>query len=415
MSVSCRTIVSTWVLFLVVAGEAGSLTGGEAGGGDRDAIGVAIQGYQANREAFPSIRCRFRATKAKARSIEEAIQGAFVGDPIVYECLWVVNGAKVRHEALCRSAPGNPEEVFSTTKNKATANQGSTDGVHAQATEVAVPCFSTGVLRNGSYALSYAPLGQTANLYPSDLEDPYGIRLTPFSMDIMGRDEMVNPARVLQDCLGGMFSGSFDGAEKVLGADTLAFTATYKSGNASSIGKPAYRFLLDPRRGYLPIHTWGTRPDTAKRAYEAYMTHVRACSRDRWFPERSVVIWDIGGKGPYTCQEIKVLELDVDNPPADQDLCADLKAGTQVNVRGRPEWLVLRADEKVMATALEPLHQRCIEAGKKHGEQAEFAKRAEPKPAPDNRLRWLVTAMVGCGLAAAVLWSVLRWRRPKAR
>jgi len=410
-----RALSLACLVSFCLSGLAGLGLAAEPAGGDREAIAVAAQGYLSNRESFPTIRCRFRAVRAKAHSVDDAIKGDLVGDQIVHEGLWLVNGAKVKHELVCKQEPRSLGEITSRPKIAKGSSEDKAATPKAERSSVAVPCASRFVLRDGSYTLTYSPLILGANLFPIDMKDPAGIRLTPFGMDIMGPDEMVNPGRVLQDCLGGMFSGTFDGAERVRGTDTLAYTALYKSGNPSSVGKPAYRFLLDPRRGYLPIHTWGTRPDTAKKTYEAYITHVRACSRDRWFPERSVVVLDIGGKGPFTVDEIKVLELDVDNAPLDQDFFLSLRAKTQVNVETRPEWVTIQDDERIGVDDLPRLHQRCIEHGKMRTKQSELAKPAEPKPAPDNRLRWIVTTVAGCVLAVAVVWSVFRWRRPKAR
>jgi hypothetical protein len=409
---------------VLLAGAPLRVAGAQPASRDRDAIGVAAEGYQANREAFSSIRCRHVVTKTSTRSVEDALRGSFVGDPLVFDCLWLVHGAKVRYEKVCRSAPKDLAPLIEAARKEQDRTQADSGGAKSKKFSFSVPCANSGVLRNGSYGLAYTPdTAQGANLFPPDQEDGYGVRMTPFDMDIMGGDETGNPARVLKDCLEGRYSGSFDGTEKVLGVDALAFTARFTSdlGKPPSIGKVAYRLLFDPRRGYLPIHMSGGDWETGEKRYETYMTHVRACSRDRWFPERCVVVSGFSGKGPHSCTEVKVVELDVDNPPPDEEFCTVLGAGASVSVRNRREFFTLQADEKVMATDLERLHQRCIEGGKKYAEEEALAKRAglakwaEPDLVPHNRLRWLLTAGVGCALAAAVVWSLSRWRRRKAR
>ncbi len=322
---------------------------------ERDALGVMAQGYLSNREAFQWIRCRFRMIRGRAASVEEALKGN-ISNPIEYRGLWLVDGPNVRYELVCDPAVLEPALKKLKTGDREEGPQVKEPEKRGRRRVTAsLPCSSEYCLKNESYSLGYSPLIAGGNLHPKDSPNRGGIRVTPFSMDVMGPDEMSGPANVLQDCVRGKFFGRFDGREEVRGVEVLVASA------GKTEATLRLKYYLDPNRGFLPIYLWDTNPTTGRKLCEAYITDIKECSHGRWFPERSVVVFGVGATPPFKTQEIKVLELDVDNRPSKRDFYLDLPAGTQISIPTRSQWVTFAQDERVGLDDLQRLHQRCIE------------------------------------------------------
>lgn len=378
--------------------------GGEAelAGTDRDAIGVMAEGYLSNREAFQSIRCRFGLIRAKAASVEEALEGKFT-EPIHYQGLWLVDGQRVRYELMC-----DPEVFNSAMERAETGRKGTVPTESGSPSMVAVPCTSEFHLSDGSFSLGYSPLIRGANLRTREMPNPAAIRKTPFSMDIMGPNETTNPGSVLRACLDGRLVGRFDGTEEVMGVELLGAIA----GRTPETLR--HKFFLDPKRGFLPIHVFDTYVESGKRIYEAYITDVRECSGGRWFPERSVVVWDVDSSPPFPIQEITIVELHVDTPPSGGEFYLDLPEGTRVSVPGRSEMTTLKSDERVGLRDLAELNARCVADGKRYA--AKFASAALPNRADRGGspvLRWGL--VIGSVLALACVVILIAVRATGAR
>jgi hypothetical protein len=112
--------------------------------------------------------------------------------------------------------------------------------------------------------------------------------------------------------------------------------------------KPFVRYHIDPAQGYL---TSGivTINDKGVEA-PSFLLEAKKCSKDRWFPMRSVrVVPTTGPNGPtFFVRKIEVVELEVDRRPAAEEFQIDLPAGTLVVVQnGKDSGYRIKQDESV--------------------------------------------------------------------
>jgi hypothetical protein len=116
------------------------------------------------------------------------------------------------------------------------------------------------------------------------------------------------------------------------------------------------KFSFEPARGYLPVRAesyW-----SGKRRIQTFVTEVRSCSGDQWFPEHTVQVATPDRGDFYDIAEIQLLELDADKHPAPADFAIDLPAGTNVSeqaVRGPAKSFTLKQNEKIQIESLPEL------------------------------------------------------------
>jgi hypothetical protein len=179
---------------------------------------------------------------------------------------------------------------------------------------------------------------------------------TPFGLGVMGRDEQDNPGRLLREALAGRYYGVYEGVETFDG-EKLSKVTIGKSKDVLAV-----TFWIDPGRGFLPIRTIdrATRPGSL--LFLSVIREVKQCSGGRWFPMRAIVVDDPTSTGrPLRARAFRVLELDVDHPPADDLLAVDLPGGTQVAESGGDpaSFLVFQQPERVRVDGLATLLERC--------------------------------------------------------
>jgi hypothetical protein len=84
-------------------------------------------------------------------------------------------------------------------------------------------------------------------------------------------------------------------------------------------------------KGCLPVFKTACYPQTTKRSYEMRTTDILSCSKGRWFPKRTVIIWDPDVKQTsFRVDIVEVTKLDVDTPPHNE-LVLHLPPGVQVS------------------------------------------------------------------------------------
>lgn len=346
---------------------------------DRSALGVLREGYLANRESFPFIDCRFQFVRTEARTISDCLAGRFIGKRVIQRGHWLVNGPEQRYELVCEAA------VTKAMEKRLEEEAKKRRGARSDRAGISVPLECADHLyltSRDSYSMSYGPLLSGANIFPKGVEDGWGIRITPFSMDAMGPNESANPARYLKDCLDGRFVGRYLGTQQVNGvAVMMAAVGTSKEIMAETFG-------FDPARGFLPVYFSRRDPKTGKRHSEVHVTNAKRCSQNRWFPMRSVVVNDPDSKAPFKVEEIAVTHLDVDAEPARERFFLDLPAGAQVNVPGEPAWRNLRKPERVNARDIARVYNECVEAGKAYAAKVGNAEAGKGRARSFTGISW---------------------------
>jgi hypothetical protein len=393
--------VNAWLFLTAISSIAVADTGGE-----QSALHVLSEGYLHNRNSFDSIDCRFTLARTTARSTSEAIAGQFVGKTVSYACLWLVNKEYVRFEKKC------PEDLKKETvavmeKHAKSGAAGSSKGPSV----LAIPCKDELLLRNrnSSYGLSYSELIECATLTPKGVRDEGGIRGTPFDMEVMAADEYSNPHRNLQDCISGRFDGKYVGKENVKGRNLEVVSLAHKG------KQERMRFGFDPERGYLPVYISDRAPeDGYTLTYEAFITDARKCSGGRWFPTRCVVVYLRHSKvdGEIRVVEIKVTQLDVDNPPAHDRFDITIPAGFQVSVPSLDnQWLHVSTAITVGPGSLAQLHAMCADHGKTYLEKRKIPNDRPVLQSPG----WKRFVAMGVGLVVILSCLFFIWIRKRQR
>ena len=324
----------------------------------------AAEGHSANRKAFGFLRCRFRLTEGKAATREDALAGIIV-EAVRSEVLWLVDDSgNTRYERLC------DPKVYKAGLERAgrpIARQsvegpagGAPKGAGGFPGTFCLPCRNERVLRYGGLALSYGDVINASNVFTKGQPQP-GIDLNPFSMNMMGRDEFVNPGRLLHDVIEGRVVGRFEGRKTIGGVEVLPVSVDLDA-RPSNL---RWRWCLDPNRGFLPLETSIADMVRSATVSLAVTTEIRACTKDRWFPIRSVIVHN-PERAPFRVQIVEVTELDVDRPPRASDFYLDLPAGTNASLPGVPGPMSVRlkAPERILGTELGALRDRIIAAGK---------------------------------------------------
>jgi len=400
-------VVIAYVVTIVFTGTLENALGSNSAE-DSSVFGVAAEGYLHNRESFQCIDCSFEVLCGQAMSIQDAVEGRITSNSNPRRGTWLVSGTKMRYDLLCD--PKDNETSESNLREYIGKLKKSQDKSKAKEHLVPVPCAPDQYLRNDKlYSLTFGALIGSANLFPKGHENARGIGVTPFDLGVMGENESSNPARYLHDCVSGHFAGKFLGTEKVNNTDLLMIM-TGRTPSAMTT-----KFGFDPVRGYLPAYQSDCDAESGKRRHVVFITDIKACSRERWFPIRTVKILAPDNMGPLKVEELKVTRLDVDTEPSNDRFAMDLPAGVAVSVPGRLEWMTLAQNEHVAAEDLERLHERCIAAGKAYEARrnTNASKESEGVLRSISRSRFTLTVLLAGGLFVLVAIFVARRIRAK--
>lgn len=252
------------------------------------------EAYLHNRESFPFFTCSFVVSSGGARNEEEARLRGPTGAVTRRSGIWVVDGDKVRYELL----------PVGRLKIEGAGGDG--------AFSVTLPPEI--YLANGPAGLKADLVMNGGILYSRDKVPSRPPSLTPWDFaDLHGTGEDYTFGRLIAEYSGrpDVYQFSLRGPEELRGKRVVRVDV--HSGDVFNV------FFLDPKRAYLPVEIWC--PVKGQPDIKVFVTHVRACSNARWFPERCVVVWlppreykDAG----VTVRELRVTELDVDRPPAEE-------------------------------------------------------------------------------------------------
>jgi hypothetical protein len=370
----------------------------EATAGDtaKEVFGTIAEGYRTNRESFSAFSCRFKWTYGTARSIEAARHGQ-LEDKLEHDGLWLVDGQRVRHELVCTSL--NLNEAFSQAAKSA-------QGAHG-----AVVAQSRGLqhfyLKNDRVRAHQSKIMRCINLVPVDLEDGIGVRITPFSLGVMGEDERFSPAALLTGVVHGDVTGHFNGLVEDNGTPLVSLTVE----NASEKARVDYRF--DPERGYLPVHLWKSDPTTGKCYDETFILEARNCGSARWFPTRAIVVEDKDAPWPKSVRELRVTDLTL-GPQGGKEFFLDATAGTRVLIaHSAISAFKVQQDVRINESQLESLVQRAAEhrAAREQSRKAEAFSSTAPISGgwPIRRVLFIN------GIVVTSLVAVFIWRKYKMR
>lgn len=332
-----RTVAAcTLLVFLMATGDVRTVYGADDKDGKRKLLTFIKESYEANLDAFHFCTCKFVHIKGVADSMESALKGQ-VKNPIIRDGIWTYNGQKIIYELKCRK-PWNP---------KVTPPKLGTMGLE---------CGGEAGFSNGSIVLSYTPEGSLANIWSPDNCNPkLNVDFTPFTVGIMGSNGESNPASWVEKALRGELEW-----------DVPQFSADRKGSRVAlvfgRIGAPkTYHIEINMEKGCLPEVMSDCYYQTTKRMYEMHTTDILQCSKDRWFPKRTVIVWDPDDKKPPIRVDIlEVTKLDVDTPPPDSELVLHLPPGVQVfEPRGKDSGYVTKTSETILANDLDSVLQKC--------------------------------------------------------
>jgi hypothetical protein len=97
--------------------------------------------------------------------------------------------------------------------------------------------------------------------------------------------------------------------------------------------EPEVVYLIDAARGFLPVQLWIQRPDGTFSS-KAFMTDIRQCAGDRWFPMRCVYFRSRSEgslEEPGAVTILEVTELDVDHRPDDDAFVVSIPKGAALH------------------------------------------------------------------------------------
>jgi hypothetical protein len=201
----------------------------------------------------------------------------------------------------------------------------------------------------------------------------------------------------------GELFAEYSGTARVFGRDLLVFKVGEARERISNV------FYVDPEKGFLPLKVEFFDPSGSPLLATGFMTDIEKCSRGRWFPKRSVLVFNTGAAKNEMVgyREFKVTAFDTESLLDDKEFSIVIPKGYQLQLRddnyallrtGKEETLYLRDLARLLAGLKES-----SEKWRRHEEQAAAKARAKAK----GNL-WVL--FVGVPVAALVAGSYLRRR-----
>jgi hypothetical protein len=349
-----------------------------------------------HRESFPSVTCKFNYIQGTANSIDQAIRGQ-PGD------IQTSNSSAMRWIADKQSV------LLEHSADPAIWEKAKAEADKVAASSITVPVASQTILTNGSFKLNYLQPLKSASIIGPDHPPEGKIRITPFTMGLMGKDEQLSPGSMLSDCVRGKMTCEAMSSEELDGHKTVMVLITFGAPDR----RQQLKYWLEPELGFLPIRSilYGNGGIELARAY---WTDIRKCSGNRWFPWRAIKVTTYNSTdstkspGPLRAEEIRVNGLDVDNAPTRESFRIVLPKGVRLhdpNIRFAVSKL-LTQDEEVGLDDLPKLHQRCLDMVPRGSEL--YAMWEKEQLAAANQWHFgIITATVAIALGVLAL---IRWR-----
>lgn len=283
---------------------------------DRAVVGLAAESYIENRESFQWISCNFTLKYHTTESAVNALAKKYLTtSDITYRGEWFIDGKSEKYYITYDSF----EEAFAKAQQQARragSRKGSMEGYRAT------------YITNGELFLDKAPLGRVAHMFTinkGESQPTYGGIVTPFNFGMFGPNN--DPGLTLRQCLNGKLHYKYQGKKQLFGRDMVVITWGRSANEVSET------FYFDPEKGYLPICVERYDPATGSITDVVYVTDVRLCSKQRWFPMKFTVVNGLSTNPVQKpiARELVTTRLDVDTPPQEKDISMVLPEGTQIN------------------------------------------------------------------------------------
>ena len=379
---SMRTIFSTLLLFYTQQSGLGQV---EIDYKQDPSARIATLGFAANIGSFPFYSCTFTVTKAEASSVSSALAGERKSAVTAEHRLAVLGDTEV---CECKFAPPPPiKREKSAVLPKETLRHKST------------PFVGNAILKNRKQGLIYSPVLTTANLH-ADRKPPPEFSITPWNLGMLGHGT------------------NWCGPEVLIERDTHQLV---EFATDSNVGKLSFRFKfkepivhetrffrLDPERGYLPTMS-GVQNDRIKSENGEYMCtghllEARECSNGRWFPIHWIRTINFGNNTPIDVLELKVLILQSESKPTQEQMSITMPAGTSVNSALYTDPVLVYRLKQQEVVGIDDINT-----------MFEMLKKSATKPRMDTAIvpqsRWPAWLIALCVLGgAAFLWLSYRLR-----
>src|SRR5262249_10201188 len=180
-------------------------------------------------------------------------------------------------------------------------------------------------------------------------KSPYAKLMTPLAMGCLGPGNVLGPDRLDQNKI--EWDAVFHGRRQI--DDHAVFGIEFRNSRDKKTGQ-SIQFFLDPAQGYLPFRVhcnYASKPIVnGHPKKQVFLMQARECGRERWFPERTLIIYTPDKAGDvYDVREIKVLELDVDARPREDEFTIEVPVGTPIQEEDEPSkgFFRLKQDEKI--------------------------------------------------------------------
>src|SRR5262249_42679043 len=136
----------------------------------------------------------------------------------------------------------------------------------------------------------------------------------------------------------------------------------------------------------------------------------RECSKQRWYPARSLVVLNAEAKAPELprVREFLVVELDADTPPKDDEFQTTIPAGWQVKNPGKGSGFGLYREAKDNVVFAHDLDR--IASKLKMAKEMADARRGERAAERGRRLPAVFWVFLGVACALFLLLALRRWR-----
>jgi hypothetical protein len=283
-------------------------------------LSVAANGYRANLESFEYITCRYSITQGFAKSLEDGLAGRVEPGARISTVVFYKNGRTIRFHL---------EEDAETKTTLDKPGQPSENVIPGLKTGPIVPWTTTDYLLNENHGLIFDPRDRNANIYDAgtdkakQVDSDYLLTQihanTKFDYALLA--DLAARGEITAEVGKPMTNGELKSTFHLLGKN------------------PKVEFIVDLNRGALPTRiemVSGTRLGDCVSL--VVVPQIRACSKERWFPERIVAfLRQFPTQSPCLFKEFKVTELDVDHRPSKDAFTLDIPAGSTILQGGHPD------------------------------------------------------------------------------
>jgi hypothetical protein len=322
----------------------GSESGDEGQEGDKATVcKAAIVGYAANFQSFTFCRCRYQITNATAKTYRDAVDGRWINAQTTDFRLLRDEGKELI-ECLAPPPVLKRNEIVKINGSIGMFRSGYTGESY---------------LSDGEREMNYCKGLKSISLFKKNVEAYAGNSSTPFTMSAMGPNNILGPDRLAANS--NQWEANYIGLETADGKPAIAIG--FRDKLDVKYGQTR-QFYLDPARGFLPAridyHCRFYRTFDGQPKIQTILMQGRECSKQRWFPERSlnITVPENDG-GEFRVVEIKVVELDVDTRPSVYDFTVEVPVRTPVWDQNNPAkgFFRLKQDERINVNDLPRLFE----------------------------------------------------------